>query len=320
MVIASLGNTTLTVALPAREVLAHPAPAQPHGDGFRRDAEAHRPAKTSTRDFHARAFCPVWRILARMKLYCWNVNGIRAVVKKGHLSEIHRRAPAGHPVPAGNQGREGPGGDRPPGLSRVLELGREEGLFGHGDLLEAGAAQGHQRLSRQRSRRSSRSPTSSSATPGTKGASSPPSSTSSTWSRCTRRMPRTTCRALKLRHKHWDPAFLAYVQTAREEEAGDLLRRPQRRAHRARSRESRSRTAARKASPTRSAKASRISSTPASSTPSACSRKATATIPGGAISPTRARATWDGESTTCWCPEALKKKVKEAKIHADVMG
>src|SRR6187549_3310257 len=32
--------------------------------------------------------------------------------QKGNLSEIHRRPSARHPVPAGNQGREGPGGDR----------------------------------------------------------------------------------------------------------------------------------------------------------------------------------------------------------------
>src|SRR5690242_3579867 len=41
--------------------------------------------------------------------------------QKGNLSEIHRRTPAGHPVPAGDQGRKGPGGNRPQGLSRVLE-------------------------------------------------------------------------------------------------------------------------------------------------------------------------------------------------------
>ncbi len=31
---------------------------------------------------------------------------------------------------------------------------------------------------------------------------------------------------VKLRHEHWDPAFLAYVKQPGEEEARDLLRRP----------------------------------------------------------------------------------------------
>ena len=125
---------------------------------------------------------------------------------------------------------------------------------------------------------------------------------------------------LKLRHEHWDPAFLAYVQATRQEEAGDLLRRSQCRAHRARSGESEAQSRARKVSPTRSAKASRISSTPASSTPSASSRRATATIRGGAhFANSRARNVgWRIDYVLV--SEALQKKVKEAKIHADVHG
>ena len=147
---ASLGNTTLTVALPRGEVLAHPAPAQAHGNGLRRDAKAHRLAETTAGDFHARhSACtsPVYTrahetlLLERQRHSCRR--------QERHLSEIHRRTQARHPVPAGNQGGERPGGDRPPGLPRVLELGRKEGLFGHGHLLEAGTHQGHQRLSRQ---------------------------------------------------------------------------------------------------------------------------------------------------------------------------
>jgi len=74
----------------AGEVLAQPAPAQAHGNGLRRDAKAHRLAETTTGDFHG-AILPAKRcpfILARMKLYCWNVNGIRAVVKKGTFQKF----------------------------------------------------------------------------------------------------------------------------------------------------------------------------------------------------------------------------------------
>src|SRR5687767_3310508 len=36
----------------AGKVLAQPAPAQPHGNGLRRDAKAHRPAKATAGDIH----------------------------------------------------------------------------------------------------------------------------------------------------------------------------------------------------------------------------------------------------------------------------
>jgi len=50
-------------------------------------------------------------------------------------------------------------------------------------------------------------------------------------------MPKDDLSRVKLRHEHWDPAFLAYGETAGKEEAGDLLRRPERRAHRTGSRQ-----------------------------------------------------------------------------------
>jgi exodeoxyribonuclease-3 len=74
----------------ARKVLAQPAPAEAHGNGLRRDAKAHRLAEATAGDFHG-AILPAKRcpfILARMKLYCWNVNGIRAVVKKGTFQKF----------------------------------------------------------------------------------------------------------------------------------------------------------------------------------------------------------------------------------------
>src|SRR5688572_16832431 len=61
-----------------------------------------------------------------------------------HFSEVRRRAQARHTLPAGNQGGEGTGRDRPARLLRVLELGREERLFGHSHLLARGTDQGHQ--------------------------------------------------------------------------------------------------------------------------------------------------------------------------------
>ena len=82
-----------------------------------------------------------------MKLYCWNVNGIRAVVKKGTFQKFIAEHQPDILCLQETKAEKGQAEIDLPGLSRILEFGREEGLFGHGHLFEAGAPQGHQRLS-----------------------------------------------------------------------------------------------------------------------------------------------------------------------------
>src|SRR5580698_10467244 len=66
--------------------------------------------------------------------------------QEGDLSEVSGRASAGHPVSAGDQGRTYPGRNRGARVSRVLELGDQEGLFGYGDLFAPGADLRDQRI------------------------------------------------------------------------------------------------------------------------------------------------------------------------------
>jgi exodeoxyribonuclease-3 len=69
-----------------------------------------------------------------VKLISWNVNGLRAVLKKNFLEFLERRA-AGHPVPARNQVfARSSRTTLARALHDLLEQRREEGLLRHGDL------------------------------------------------------------------------------------------------------------------------------------------------------------------------------------------
>ena len=125
---------------------------------------------------------------------------------------------------------------------------------------------------------------------------------------------------VKLRHEHWDPAFLAYVRAAGQEKARDLLRRPQCRAHGTGPRQSQAqqgqegihRRGARGLPEFRGCRLRRhVPHVHAGQWP---------LFVVVTFRELPARATSDGESTTCWCPASIKNKVKEAKIHADVLG
>ncbi len=87
--------------------------------------------------------------ILRMKFYSWNVNGIRAVVKKGTFQKFMAEHQPDILCLQETKAERGQAEDRPGRLPRVLEFGREEGLFRHRHLLEAGAHRGDQRLSGQ---------------------------------------------------------------------------------------------------------------------------------------------------------------------------
>src|SRR5688572_11864981 len=87
---ASLGNTTLTVALPLARYWhsRHQHRRMAIGCAVirKRTALQRQPPVISIRPILPGFAGPF--ILARMKLYCWNVNGIRAVVKKGTFQKF----------------------------------------------------------------------------------------------------------------------------------------------------------------------------------------------------------------------------------------
>ncbi len=113
---------------------------------------------------------------------------------------------------------------------------------------------------------------------------------------------------LDLRYRHWDPAFLEHVKLLDQQEAGHLLRRPERGAYRGGSGQSEAESRQEGFHRRGARGLPDTSSTRALSTRSASSRRAMATTRGGRTSPTPARATWDGESITCWCPRRCRRR------------
>src|SRR5690606_14114159 len=157
--------------------------------------------------------------------------------EEGVVRALREKVQAGHPVPARDKSAAWADRDRSSGLLRVLAFGNEEGLLGHGDLFQARAALRRQRLSegfrkalqvrgRARARQLG--------------------GRAAHHRRVSQVLRRDGLYAERERRPEPPEAaprtlgsgVLGLLQAAREEEAGHLLRRSQRRAYGARSRES----------------------------------------------------------------------------------
>src|SRR5512138_603969 len=106
MVIASLGKTTLTLALPAARVwhTVHQHSRMAMGGAVirKRIFPQRQPPVMSMADI-----LPVYTSPHEILFMERQRHPRRG--EEGNLPEVRRRAPAGHPVPAGGEGREGPG-------------------------------------------------------------------------------------------------------------------------------------------------------------------------------------------------------------------
>ena len=147
-----------------------------------------------------------------MKFYSWNVNGIRAVVKKGTFQKFVAEHKPDILCLQETKAEKGQAEIDLPDYHEYWNSAEKKGYSGTAIFSQQEPLKVTNGFPDSLREEIHASPTSSSATRGTKAGSSPRSSRSSTRSRCTRPMPRTICRALKLRHEHWDPAFLAYVK------------------------------------------------------------------------------------------------------------
>ena len=81
-----------------------------------------------------------------MKIFSWNVNGIRAVLKKGLFQPFLDAHRPDIVCLQETKAERGQIRNRPARVSRILEFGRKKGLFRHRHLFEGGAAVGHQRV------------------------------------------------------------------------------------------------------------------------------------------------------------------------------
>ena len=223
-----------------------------------------------------------------MKFYSWNVNGIRAVVRKGTFQKFIAEHQPDILCLQETKAEKGQAEIDLADYHEYWNSAEKKGYSGTAIFSKQEPTQGHQRLSRRFAKKFTFAD----------------ELKRDSWNEgrvitaefekfyaVTVYTPnaKDDLSRVKLRHEHWDPAFLAYVKQLEKKKpvifCGDLNV-----AHTELDLANPKSNRARRDSPTRSARASRISSTPVSSTPSACSRRAMATTHGGRISPTaRAR-------------------------------
>ena len=240
----------------------------------------------------------------------------RAVIRKGTFQKLMPNTGPTSCVCRKPRPRR-PGRDRHARFPRVLKLGRQERLFGNGYFLGAGAYQGHQRFPRRLRKK----------VHVCRRAQARLVEQRPRHYRRVRSVPRGHSVHAQRRGRSFAPEAAARTlgpglsrvrKTTRQEEAGDFCG-DLNVAHTSSILRTRNRIAGKKGFTDKERAGFQNFVDAGFVDTFRLFTKATATTPGGATSPIRGRATWDGESTTCSF-QAMKKKVKDNGDPCDVIG